>query len=172
MTSSRLVLLDSFSHLKARLADRHWSTVKRIAMEEAHCIDDSILYSRGNSQHVQACASDCQARFLTLLAPKGDEDGALCQAFSNRLKNKGQGFPMLYCCGSRLCEMNAIGDVDLDCASAPATSAVCIAKCSSSEPQPGPQFLSKVLSTPWPRMLKTHFLTFISAGMATILEPI
>ncbi|KAL6861003.1 hypothetical protein J3F83DRAFT_227584 [Trichoderma novae-zelandiae] len=83
-------------------------------MEEAHCIDDSLYYTTINAQNVQDCASDCRARLLTSLASRGDDFGALCQAFSSRLKNEGRGFPMLYCCASQPCEMKVIGDADLD----------------------------------------------------------
>lgn len=82
-------------------------------MEEAHCIDDSIHDFPSNAQHVQACASDCRAQFLTALESKADEHGTLCQEFSKQPKEEGHGLPMMYCCGSQLCEMDVRGDADL-----------------------------------------------------------
>ncbi|KAL7809821.1 hypothetical protein V8C44DRAFT_126762 [Trichoderma aethiopicum] len=82
-------------------------------MEESHCTEDSIHYFQMNAQHVQACASDCRAQFLTALESKGDEHGTLCHEFSKQPKEEGHGLRMMYCCGSQLCEMDVRGDAGL-----------------------------------------------------------
>ncbi|ETS02110.1 hypothetical protein M419DRAFT_79182 [Trichoderma reesei RUT C-30] len=83
-------------------------------MEEEHCIGDSIYYSRSNSLQVQACASDCRARFWTSLASNGEDYDELCRAFSKLAQNEGHGLPMLYCCDSQLCEMGVMADADIN----------------------------------------------------------